>query len=224
MSDQDQPQTQAQEHPQRETSRGGGERGEQGGGRRGGRGRRRPQQHERPHGQPPQQRSEESALNLSELRELADLFTAHGLTDFEYENADIRIRLSRNPSPAYQNPLAAPAPNIAPPPPRPGDAGAPAASQQPPTAAETAAAESPAPDLHIITSPIVGTFYRSPSPEADPFVRVGSHVDADTVVCIIEAMKLMNEVQAEVSGTVEKIYVENGQPVEYGQPLFGVKK
>ncbi len=73
-------------------------------------------------------------------------------------------------------------------------------------------------------SPIVGSFYRSPSPTAEPFVRLGSQVNPDTVVCIIEAMKLMNEIQAETSGEVVKIYVENGQPVEYGQPLFGIKK
>ena len=79
-------------------------------------------------------------------------------------------------------------------------------------------------ELHIITSPIVGTFYRASSPTTEPFVRIGSHVDSDTVVCIIEAMKLMNEIQAETSGEVVKIYVENGQPVEYGQPLFGIKK
>ena len=79
-------------------------------------------------------------------------------------------------------------------------------------------------DLHIIPSPIVGTFYRSPSPTADPFVKIGSNVEPETVVCIIEAMKLMNEIQAETTGEVVKIYVENGQPVEYGQPLFGIKK
>jgi len=76
----------------------------------------------------------------------------------------------------------------------------------------------------MITSPIVGTFYRAASPTSEPFVRLGSHVDPDAVVCIIEAMKLMNEIQAETSGEVVKIYVENGQPVEYGQPLFGIKK
>ena len=79
-------------------------------------------------------------------------------------------------------------------------------------------------DLHMISSPIVGTFYRSPSPNVDPFVKIGSNVEADTVVCIIEAMKLMNEIQAETAGEVVKIYVENGQPVEYGQPLFGIKR
>lgn len=76
----------------------------------------------------------------------------------------------------------------------------------------------------MIPSPIVGTFYRSASPNADPFVKIGSSVDAETVVCIIEAMKLMNEIQAETDGEVVKIYVENGQPVEYGQPLFGIKR
>jgi acetyl-CoA carboxylase biotin carboxyl carrier protein len=70
----------------------------------------------------------------------------------------------------------------------------------------------------------VGTFYRSRSPNAEPFVKTGSHVESDSVVCIIEAMKLMNEILAETSGEVAKIYVENGQPVEYGQPLFGIKQ
>jgi acetyl-CoA carboxylase biotin carboxyl carrier protein len=86
--------------------------------------------------------------------------------------------------------------------------------------AEEAASEDQ--DLHLIKSPIVGTFYRAPSPTADSFVRIGSQVEPKTVVCIIEAMKLMNEIQAETTGEVVKIYVENGQAVEYGQPLFGV--
>ena len=88
--------------------------------------------------------------------------------------------------------------------------------------AETAALEDQ--DLYMIPSPIVGTFYRSPSPTADAFVKIGSQVEPDSVVCIIEAMKLMNEIQAETSGEVIKIYVENGQPVEYGQPLFGIRR
>ncbi len=92
----------------------------------------------------------------------------------------------------------------------------------PGTQATTAASQDQ--DLHIIPSPIVGTFYRSPSPTAESFVKIGSNVEPETVVCIIEAMKLMNEIQAETTGEVVKIYVENGQPVEYGQPLFGIKK
>src|SRR5213596_1038266 len=87
--------------------------------------------------------------------------------------------------------------------------------------AEEAASEDQ--NLHKITSPIVGTFYRAPAPTADSFVRIGSQVEPATVVCIIEAMKLMNEIQAETTGEVVKIYVENGQAVEYGQPLFGIR-
>jgi acetyl-CoA carboxylase biotin carboxyl carrier protein len=87
--------------------------------------------------------------------------------------------------------------------------------------AEEAASEDQ--DLQLIKSPIVGTFYRSPSPTADSFVRIGSQVEPSTVVCIIEAMKLMNEIQAEATGEIVEIYVENGQAVEYGQPLFGIK-
>jgi acetyl-CoA carboxylase biotin carboxyl carrier protein len=196
----------------RERHRGGGRR------RHGGGGQPRPQQG--------QGRRPESSLDLEELRELAELFTSHGLTDFEFENADIRVRLSRS---------LAPAPTTHPAPPPTSHAQqhathAPATTAQPSTGSATPAAEEAAPaqesaeDLHIITSPIVGTFYRSPSPNAEPFVKAGSHVEPDTVVCIIEAMKLMNEIQAEAAGTVEKIYVENGQPVEYGQPLFGLKK
>jgi acetyl-CoA carboxylase biotin carboxyl carrier protein len=79
-------------------------------------------------------------------------------------------------------------------------------------------------DLFKITSPIVGTFYRSPDPEKDPYVKEGTRVTPETVVCIVEAMKLMNEIQAETTGEVVKVYVENGQPVEYGQALFGIRK
>lgn len=97
-----------------------------------------------------------------------------------------------------------------------------------PTAAEVQRAAAKAEEeseagLHIITSPIVGTFYRAPNPEASVFVNVGDRITKGKVLCIVEAMKLMNEIQAEVSGEVVKIYVENGQPVEYGQPLFVIE-
>jgi acetyl-CoA carboxylase biotin carboxyl carrier protein len=221
-SDQNQAQTHGGEKdsgaaaaPQEET--GGAERGAAA--RHGRRRRGRPEQR-----QPqPQPRRSESTLNMDELRELTELFSTHGLTDFEYENADIRIRLSRNPAPSStaagaagttpaqpHNPLAAMQSAAA----TGGEAASPA----------TVPAEPPEEELHIIPSPIVGTFYRAPAPTAESFVKVGSHVELDTVVCIIEAMKLMNEIQAETSGTIAKIYVENGQPVEFGQPLFGVKK
>lgn len=161
------------------------------------------------------------SLNMTEIRELADLVDAHGFTDFEFENENIRIRLSKNPAPQYiqavqpvQNaPAAQPS--------------APSAETGPAVsgAAETASSEADEDaGLHLITSPIVGTFYRAPAPDKEPYVKEGSKVTPDTVVCIVEAMKLMNEIQAEVSGEVVKIYVENGQPVEYGQPLFGIKQ
>ena len=78
-------------------------------------------------------------------------------------------------------------------------------------------------DLFLVTSPIVGTFYASPSPGAEAFVKIGSHVDSGATLCIIEAMKLMNEIESEVSGEVMRIFAENGQPVEYGQSLFGIR-
>ena len=187
----------------------------------------------RRHGQqsPSQQRRTESSLDMQELRELMDLFTSHGLTDFEFENEEIRVRLSRNLAPQAASNSASTASSegfhlVAPA----AASGAPPAAGASTTASASHAAtdatrgEEKAEDLHIITSPIVGTFYRSPSPTSEPFVRQGSSVEPDTIVCIIEAMKLMNEIQSETTGVVEKIYVENGQPVEYGQPLFGIKR
>jgi len=181
----------------------------------------------RRHGQQNQpRRAAETHLPMDELRDLFALFTEHGLTEFELERESFRVHLGRNQTPqvvgsATLAATQASAPTV--------QVSSPAPAQN--AAAATAPAESQAElaakedeSLHIITSPIVGTFYRSPSPTAEPFVRLGSHIEPDMVVCIIEAMKLMNEIQAETSGEVAKIYVENGQPVEFGQPLFGVKK
>jgi acetyl-CoA carboxylase biotin carboxyl carrier protein len=78
-------------------------------------------------------------------------------------------------------------------------------------------------DLHLIKSPIVGTFYGAPTPGAEAFVKVGSHVESGQTLCIVEAMKLMNEIESDASGEITRVYVENGQPVEYGQPLFGIR-
>ncbi|MDQ5843950.1 MAG: acetyl-CoA carboxylase biotin carboxyl carrier protein [Acidobacteriota bacterium] len=181
-----------------------------------GRGRRRRSQPVRP----------EIPVNIDELRELIQLIREHEFTEFELEREGFRVRFrhgaapvsetagggataSRTSEPSKDSPPATEG-HIATAPAHPG------------AKAQTAASEDQ--DLYIIPSPIVGTFYRSPSPTADAFVKIGSPVEADTVVCIIEAMKLMNEIQAETSGEVAKIYVENGQPVEYGQPLFGIKK
>lgn len=164
----------------------------------------------------------EASVNMPELRELITLITKNELTHFELEREGFHIKVSRGPqveSLASQTSSAAPAtervatsaPAVS----------VPTAPPHPGAQAEEAASEDQ--DLHIITSPIIGTFYRSPSPTAESFVRIGSNVQPDTVVCIIEAMKLMNEIQAETTGEVVKIYVENGQAVEYGQPLFGIK-
>jgi acetyl-CoA carboxylase biotin carboxyl carrier protein len=153
---------------------------------------------------------------MDELRELIGLLRDNGLAELELENEGFRVRLKRESAVAEQS--YAPVPHHAPPAPAPA---APSGPAHPGTQATTAAAQDQ--DLHIISSPIVGTFYRSPSPTADAFVKIGSNVEPETVVCIIEAMKLMNEIQAEASGEVVKIYVENGQPVEYGQPLFGIQ-
>ena len=162
-----------------------------------------------------------ASVNMEELRELIGLLRENGLAELELENEGFRVRLRRE-STGYE---ATSAPLTSPPAPAPvtaAPAPAPAATPaHPGTQASTAAAQDQ--DLHIIPSPIVGTFYRSPSPTADPFVKIGSNVAPESVVCIIEAMKLMNEIQAEASGEVVKIYVENGQPVEYGQPLFGIR-
>ena len=165
-----------------------------------------------------------ASVNMEELRELIGLLRDNGLAELELENEGFRVRLRRDSgyvegaqyAPAPVATVAhSPAPVQAPaPPPLSGPS-------HPGTHASTEASQDQ--DLHIIPSPIVGTFYRSPSPTAEPFVKIGTNVEPESVVCIIEAMKLMNEIQAEAAGEVVKIYVENGQPVEYGQPLFGIK-
>src|SRR5262245_30495836 len=172
-----------------------------------------------------QPRHLEQSVNMVELRELVDLITENGLTLLELEREGFRVKIGRGPS--YEEQAAAAAQKQI----GPGSAASHGAAVQsvptfapphPGAQAEEAASEDQ--DLHIITSPIVGTFYRAPSPTTDSFVRIGSQVEPATVVCIIEAMKLMNEIQAEATGEVVKIYVENGQAVEYGQPLFGIKQ
>lgn len=135
------------------------------------------------------------------------------LSEFELEEEGFKLRLTRKGSEAPQV-IQAVAPVAAP-------AAQPLASAAP-AATESAPAEDP--NLSTITSPMVGTFYAAASPDSPSFVKVGQKTDADTVVCIIEAMKVMNEIQAELSGTIVECLVENGQAVEYGQPLFKVKK
>jgi acetyl-CoA carboxylase biotin carboxyl carrier protein len=168
------------------------------------------------------------SVNREELRELIALLRENGLAELELERADFRVRLRRESLSAsvdHSQPVAAAVPALAPVAnPAPAGANPPASASAPAhPGAQASTAASQDQDLHIVPSPIVGTFYRSPSPTAEPFVKIGSNVEPESVVCIIEAMKLMNEIQAETTGEVVKIYVENWQPVEYGQPLFGIR-
>ena len=166
----------------------------------------------------------ESSVNMDELRELVQLINENAFSEFELEREGFRVRFRRggeisDASPAGFSPpreLTASSAVSA------DDLVVTTAPSHPGAKAQSEASEDQ--DLYMIPSPIVGTFYRAASPNADAFVKIGSHVEPDTVVCIIEAMKLMNEIQAETTGEVAKIYVENGQPVEYGQPLYGIKK
>ena len=178
--------------------------------------------HRRPASATPPGRPGERVLNLEELTELFELISNYGFNEFELVREGFSVRLRRDLPPT--SPLSVVAPQ---PPPIPAPQPVILQDTQPPPHHPGAQAEQAASadeNLHIIKSPIVGTFYRSASPTSDPFVKIGNKVTPDSVVCIIEAMKLMNEIQAEASGEIAKIYVESGVPVEFGQPLFGVKK
>ena len=153
-------------------------------------------------------------LSLKEIRELIDLVTERGLAGLEIERAGFRLRIDgrRNVSemPATMPAVAIPV------------AAAPQAPRPVSTGAEAAMSEEEE-NVHVITSPIVGTFYRSPSPEADPFAQVGERIAKGKILCIIESMKLMNEVESDVEGEVVAVYPRNGQPVEYGEKLFAIR-
>ena len=157
---------------------------------------------------------------MQQIEQLFQFMTEHNLEEFEYSRGDLHIRL-RKPSPGLV--LAgrqAPAPEIIVA--NPGSAAP--ATQEASASAPAAAPEARlTEDLHLLKSPIVGTFYGSPSPGAEPFVKVGAFVETGQTLCIVEAMKLMNEIEADETGEIIRIFVENGQPVEYGQPLFGIR-
>jgi acetyl-CoA carboxylase biotin carboxyl carrier protein len=158
-------------------------------------------------------------VDLPEVERILEFMQSHGLEEFEYEREDFRVRLkkaSASPmpqSPSYILPPAAQAASHA------GHASHAAGAGH----AEAQAEGKPAEDLHIVKSPIVGTFYVAASPEAEPFVSVGAKVERGQVLCIIEAMKLMNEIESDVAGEVARVFVENGHPVEYGEQLFGIR-
>ena len=149
-------------------------------------------------------------MDLRKLKKLIDLVEASGISELEITEGEEKVKIVKGggapavvaapvPGPAAPAPVAPPAPAVSAPP------------------AETPEA---APEGHPVKSPMVGTFYRTPSPDAKAFVEVGQAVKEGQIICIIEAMKLMNEIECDKSGTVKAILVENGQPVEYGQPLF----
>jgi acetyl-CoA carboxylase biotin carboxyl carrier protein len=152
-------------------------------------------------------------VDLGEVERLLAFMDQHGLEEFEYQRGGVHFRLKKAGAHANVRP-AAPAASKASASAAPGALAA--APVKHPEATESA-------DLHVIRSPIVGTFYAQPSPGAEPFVKPGAQVAAGKVLCIIEAMKLMNEIESDVAGEVVKIFVESGQPVEYGEALFGIR-
>jgi acetyl-CoA carboxylase biotin carboxyl carrier protein len=161
-------------------------------------------------------------MNQKEIKELIEFLVEKDIAEFELERGDVRVRVKRGAdvhvtqaapviAAALPVPASSPAiPTAAAPPPPPLTA-----ATAPPLAVEE--------ELHLVKSPIVGTFYESPAPGAPPFIKPGDMVQAGQVLCIIEAMKLMNEIESDVSGEVVKTVAANGQPVEYGQPLFAIR-
>ena len=152
-------------------------------------------------------------MKIDEIKTIAKMMAEHNLTEFKIEADDYNLCIRRgSDAPVYAAVPAPAAPASVP-------VAAPAAAPTPASAAPEAAPVK----LNTIDSPIVGTFYRATSPDAEPFVKVGQKVEPDTVVCIVEAMKVMNEIKAEKSGVIKDILVENANPVEYGQPLFVIE-
>ncbi len=157
---------------------------------------------------------------LQIIEQLLRFMGEHNLEEFEYSHGDLKIRLKKPSTGSVvgiPRQLAAPEIIVS-------SGGAMHPPATPPAAPPAAAPEvRSGEDLHVVKSPIVGTYYGSPSPGAEPFVKIGGYVETGQTLCIVEAMKLMNEIESDISGEVLRIFVENGQPVEYGQPLFGVR-
>jgi acetyl-CoA carboxylase biotin carboxyl carrier protein len=163
-------------------------------------------------------------MDLNYVKKLVKLLSESDVDEIEIEEEGKKVRVAKHQklAPAAVQTTMAPPPHAGPPSQAvPAVHAAPAAS---PTPVIPAAPATPAANMHQVRSPIVGTFYRAPAPDAAAFVQVGQHVSAGSVLCIVEAMKLMNEIESDMAGTVVKILVENGQPVEYDQPLFLIEK
>lgn len=146
-------------------------------------------------------------MDLRKLKTLIELVEGSGIAELEISEGEERVRITRTVAAAQQIYAAAPPPAAAP-------------AAPPPAAPAAEPAKPAAPEGHVVKSPMVGTFYRSASPGSKPFVDVGQNVNSGDTLCIIEAMKLLNEIDADQTGVIKAILVENGQPVEFGQPLF----
>jgi acetyl-CoA carboxylase biotin carboxyl carrier protein len=165
-------------------------------------------------------------VDLAEVERLLAFMGKHELEEFEYERAGVHIRLKKaSARPSAHQSISTVASETT-------EAGLHEAAQAPPAASSHPAPASPkrpsdatsvGADVHIVKSPIVGTFYSAPGPEASPFVTLGAKVDVGQVLCIIEAMKLMNEIESDAAGEIVNVFVENGKPVEYGERLFGIR-
>jgi acetyl-CoA carboxylase biotin carboxyl carrier protein len=154
---------------------------------------------------------------IQQIEQLLRFMSEHNLEEFEYSRGDLRIRLKKpGAGVVVAAPRAVAAPEIIVP-------GFPELRQAPAEPVAAAPEARPTEELHLVKSPIVGTYYEAPSPGAEPFVKVGAYIEVGQTLCIVEAMKLMNEIESDVSGEVIRIFAENGQPVEYGQPLFGIR-
>ena len=156
-------------------------------------------------------------MKAKEIRDLIDFISGSGLDEVNIETEEFKISVKRA---SQQVTVSAPAPAASTPAPAPTPAAAPAPAAAPPAAAPAASNDA---NLITIKSPMIGTFYRSSNPESAPFASVGDSISKGDAVCIIEAMKLFNEIESEVSGKIVKVLVENAQPVEYDQPLVVIK-
>jgi len=162
-------------------------------------------------------------MNQKELKELIEFLIEKDIAEFELERGDVKVRIKRGSEPASAPDARFYAVHAAPSPAP--EAGAVPAATSPPAAPSAPAVALPAPEdgLHIVRSPIVGTFYESPSPGSPPFVKPGDTVEAGQILCIVEAMKLMNEIESDVAGEIVKKLVANNAPIEYGQELFAIR-
>jgi acetyl-CoA carboxylase biotin carboxyl carrier protein len=158
--------------------------------------------------------------DIEDLRQLIEFLREYQIAEFDLDRGDLKIRLKFNAQTGSGSGLGDLAQLLASAPPAVAQAAAAAQAAQPPEAP----AADPEAGLHLVKSPIVGTYYGSPSPGAAPFVSLGDHVEKGQVICIVEAMKLMNEIESDASGEIVKCLVSNGQPVEFGQPLFSVRQ